>query len=444
MQINQQKNKLQNILNEKEDLQIQYMSLKENVNSLQNNKDDLNQKMINMKAQTDRQIKDLKQQIKNLNYTKIQIEKENKSKEEKIIVLDRKFKEMSINYQKKMSELNDNYSTEKNNDLLDFNEKLKYKEDEINRLKIKIKSLEENVQSLNDIIELNDIQKKERFEMNAKMTELLEQISSKDRQIFDLKNEISDLNDKIESQEKTQNKLNGIKEKELKNNIKELQQIINEKDHELNELRIKCENLEYNSKKYQPKIHYIEDSEEETDKSKNEILLKKIEDIQKAYKEREEKLLKEKNEEIKQLKMKNNELERVSYLDSNNNTIEIKKYKNEIKKLKSINTNLEEDLKYYKQLRNKNNVNENKISVFETENERLERLLEEKNDEIESINKKYKKLEEENKNLEKQLINSKGKLGEVLNELAEAETKCVHLEEEKRVKKSNISIRGLW
>ena len=46
--------------------------------------------------------------------------------------------------------------------------------------------------------------------------------------------------------------------------------------------------------------------------------------------------------------------------------------------------------------------------------------------------------------LEKQLVTSKGKLGEVLNELAEAETKCVNLEEEKKVMKSTINIRGLW
>ena len=39
--------------------------------------------------------------------------------------------------------------------------------------------------------------------------------------------------------------------------------------------------------------------------------------------------------------------------------------------------------------------------------------------------------------LERQLINSKGKLGEVLNELAEVESKCVYLEEEKRQMKKN-------
>ena len=58
------------------------------------------------------------------------------------------------------------------------------------------------------------------------------------------------------------------------------------------------------------------------------------------------------------------------------------------------------------------------------------------------MNKKYKKLEEENKVLEKQLVNSKGKLGEVLNELAEAETKCVHLEEEKRQMKKTVMNGG--
>ena len=40
--------------------------------------------------------------------------------------------------------------------------------------------------------------------------------------------------------------------------------------------------------------------------------------------------------------------------------------------------------------------------------------------------------EEENKMLERQLVNSKGKLGEVLNELVEVETKCVPLEEKKK------------
>ena len=47
-------------------------------------------------------------------------------------------------------------------------------------------------------------------------------------------------------------------------------------------------------------------------------------------------------------------------------------------------------------------------------------------------------MEEENRMLERQLINSKGKLGEVLNELAEVESKCVYLERN-QLKKNAIN-----
>ena len=86
--------------------------------------------------------------------------------------------------------------------------------------------------------------------------------------------------------------------------------------------------------------------------------------------------------------------------------------------------------------------NEKRTIEFETENIRLQTLLQQKNDEVDSMEKKYKKLEEENIMLEKQLVNSKGKLGEVLNELAEAETKCVYLEEEKRQIRKDIMNGG--
>ena len=114
------------------------------------------------------------------------------------------------------------------------------------------------------------------------------------------------------------------------------------------------------------------------------------------------------------------------------------KYKNEIKRLKEINYNLEKDLTKYKELNNKFIDNGKRSSILETENIRFQKLLKEKNEEIDLLNKKQIDLEKEKKVLEKQLINSKGKLGEVLNELAEAETKCVHLEEKQRKMKKAI------
>jgi len=133
--------------------------------------------------------------------------------------------------------------------------------------------------------------------MTENMQKLLDQISSKDKQIFDLKKEISDLNNKILTQEnniKTKKMLSDITEKELKNNLNNLQNIINEKDNQLVELRTKYDNIKYDSKRFHPKIHYIEDSDEEKNDDNNEMMLNQIKEIQKTYKEREEKLLQEK------------------------------------------------------------------------------------------------------------------------------------------------------
>ena len=437
--INQQKEKLQEALNEKDELETKCNSLEQNLNLLQNDKNDLDEKVINIKAKNEKQINNLMQQIKNLNNIKLQLENENKEKEDKIFNLDKKVKEITINYQKKLSELTNNYSIEKNTNFVKYNENLKIKEEENAKLKIKINSMKENINSLNELIEINKKQKNEKEEMTENMTKLLEQISSKDKEIFDLKIEVSELNNKIITEQnniKTQDMLKNIREKELKNEINNLQNIINEKDNELTELRTKYDNLKYNLKRYQPKIHYIEESDDDDNNvdsksnGNNEVFLKQINEIEKTYKEREEKLIKEKDEEIKKLKDINNDLITESHLENNNK--DIKKYIKEIKRLKALNNNLEEDLGYYKDLNSKFVENEKRTLVYESENVKLQNLLQLKKDEIDSMIKKHKKLEEENSLLEKQLVNSKGKLGEVLNELVEVESKCVAFEGQKR------------
>lgn len=431
--LNQQKDRIKQVENERDDLQIQNNSLQENINILKKNKNDSDLKAITLKTISDKQIKDLNQKIKNLNNIKIQLENENKLSEEKIIELDKKYKEMSIDYQKKFSELNNKFSSENNNNFLNFNEKLKIKEEEIIKLNVKMQSMEENIQSLNEIIDLNEKHKNDKNELTENMTKLLSQISSKDKQIFELKKQILDLNDKIlreSNNRETQNILKNITEKELKQKINELEKIIKEKDNEIIELREKYENIKCNSNKLKPNIQYIEDNDDDKENGNNDVLITQIKEIQKTFNEREEKLLKEKNEEIKKLKMKNKELIRGSNLDNNN--FDVTKYINEINKLKIVNNNLEEDLGYYKELNNKFMDNEKRATIVASENIRLQNLLQLKNEEIDLMKQKYKKLEEENNMLERQLVNSKGKLGEVLNELVEAETKCVHLEEEQR------------
>ena len=444
MLLRQQNEKLQKAVNEKEDLQMKYMSLKQNLNVLQNSKNDSDQKVLNIKAQTDKQIKDLIQQVKNLNNIKLQLENENREKEEKIYGLDKKIKEININYQKKLSELNNNYSSEKNSNYLKYNENLRSKEEEVAKLKIKIRSLEENVQSLNELMELNNRQREEKNEMTENMTKLLEQISSKDKTIYELKKEVAELNNKIsieEDNKKTKYLLNDITEKDLKKKINDLQNIINEKNNEINDWKIKYDNLRNDSKRFQPKIHYIEESDDDEPNNKNnEILLNQIKEIQKTYKEREEKIIKEKDEEIKKLRNKNKDLIRESYLDNfNNNIIDIKKYVSEINRLKNINNNLEEDLHYYKDLNNKYVEKEKRATIYENENVKLQNLVKQKNDKINLMKKKNKKLQEDYDVLEKQLISSKGKLGEVLNELVEVESKYASVDKDEEISNSFLT-----
>ena len=208
MQLTQQKEKYQNLLNEKEELKIQNESLKQNINILNNNKKELEQKLKNIKYQAEKQIKDLMNQIQNYKNNKIQLNNEIKIKDERLIALDKKLKEMALNYQKKFSDLKNNYSIDKNTNMLNYNEKLKVKEEEIMKLNVKIRSLEENTQILNDEKEINNIQNIEIEQSTEAKRKLLEQISSKDNQIFELKKELSDLKNKMITElntRKTQN-----------------------------------------------------------------------------------------------------------------------------------------------------------------------------------------------------------------------------------------------
>ena len=308
---------IQKLKIEKEDIENQYMNLQQSMNILENNKNSNDQKVIELKNQTDKQIKELTQQVKNLSNIKFQLENENKLKEEKILNLEQKNNEITINYKKQMNEMDNNFSSQKNKEVFNYKEQLKQKDDEIVKLNVKIKTIEENNQALNEIIEAT---KKENRENNGNnitenMTKLLEQISEKDKKIFNLQKELNELNIKInrdENNKDAQNMLSTINEKELKNKVNELQKIIEEKDNELNDLRTKYDNLKYESSKFKTKVDYNNEDEGQFNENNNEIFINQIKEIQKTYREREEKLINEKNEEIRKLKLRNKDLFRES------------------------------------------------------------------------------------------------------------------------------------
>ena len=439
--INEYNGQIQKLKIEKEDIENQFMNLQQNMNILENNKNSNDQKVIELKNQTDKQIKELSQQVKNLSNIKFQLENENKLKEEKILNLEKKNNEITINYKKQMNEMDNNFSSQKNKEVYNYKEQLKQKDDEIVKLNIKIKTMEENNQALNEIIEANKQENRENNgnSVTENMTKLLEQISEKDKKIFNLQKELNELNIKINrdaDNKDAQNMLSTINEKELKNNINELQKIIEEKDNELNDIRAKYDTLKYESTKFKTKIDYNNEDEGQFNENNNEIFINQIKEIQKTYREREEKLINEKNEEIRKLKLRNKDLFRESILDNNSN-VDINKYINEINRLKNINSTLEEDLSYYKELNARFVETEKKSTLYESENAQLKNLLHQKENEIDNMQKKEKELDEKNKFLEQQLVDSKNNLGNVLNDLAEAENNCAKLEEEKQNIKNN-------
>ena len=197
--ITEYNSQIQKLKIEKEDIENQYMNLQQSMNILENNKNSNDQKVIELKNQTDKQIKELTQQVKNLSNIKFQLENENKLKEEKILNLEQKNNEITINYKKQMNEMDNNFSSQKNKEVFNYKEQLKQKDDEIVKLNVKIKTIEENNQALNEIIEAT---KKENRENNGNnvtenMAKLLEQISEKDKKIFNLQKELNELNDAL-------------------------------------------------------------------------------------------------------------------------------------------------------------------------------------------------------------------------------------------------------
>ena len=157
---------------------MKYMNLEQNMNLLENNKNNIDQKIIDIKNNSDKQIKELSQQVKNLSNIKFQLENDNKIKEEKILNLEKQNQEITMNYKKQMNQMDTNFSSEKNKEINNYKEQLKQKDEEIGKLNIQIKSLEENNQSLNEIVEITKKEKRENDGNNVteNMSKLLEQI----------------------------------------------------------------------------------------------------------------------------------------------------------------------------------------------------------------------------------------------------------------------------
>lgn len=282
--------------------------------------------------------------------------------------------------------------------------------------------------------------------MKSEINDYLISINQKDSQIKESKAEINSLNNTInlleekvkilsfEKDGQIQNLMDS--EKKLKDSIILYKQKLEEKDSYMQSVLDEKEKLKFECEKLKFDIKNAEKS-----KTNDEDLINQINQIQIRAAEKERKILEEKDQEIRLLKK---EIESLKVESKKTNATfserENSKSQNEILYLKKEIDNLKLENKEAKQYKDnvlklektildlQNNLAIKKVEISQCENEK-EKLASENRKIVMEINEQKSKIE----NLEKDLVFTKQKLGDVLNELGEYENNNTTLKTDKSV-----------
>ncbi len=270
-------------------------------------------------------------------------------------------------------------------------------------------------------------------EINFKQKDL----ESKDEVIKDYISEIEKLKRKVdEYKEKTgilEEDIEKIKERYLsserkfKDDIINMRDLISKKDEDLQSTANERERLKYENEKIKLELKSLEQT-----KNHDEIFLSQIEEMQKKFSEKETKLNEEKNSATNNYKREIENLNSQLKKASQNNDKETKLTQVENQKLKEEIKYLKDELESIKDLKDKTfklekNLNEvqNNYAVKKIELTQSQMECEKYRDEMSRLMQTYKAQDQEQKEtisiLEKELIETKQKLGDVLNELGEQE-----------------------
>ena len=378
-------------------------------NSLEMNKTTNNNISEEIEKKNEEIIK-LKNENSNLNISNIHNKNELELKEEKIIETEKKIKELENKYKTQLLNLSNEYTSKNDKIILDYENNIRNKEEEIIKLKLNLKEKEENIENLNE--EIQKLKSSKSKEQTETLNNLMTQIKSKDDKIDELKQKLQEEKEKNENNQifNLNQEVNLKNEKKLKEEIRNLKKIINDLKERENISNKK--NLEEFKQKENELKKSVNDNTTE-----NEHFLNQLEEMQNSFLERENKLLKEKEEEIEKIKKEYEE--KIKYKDNNTN------YLLEIQRLNQEKDSIEEDLNYYKELNAKFVDNEKRKIELEKENSKLKQLITEKTNELikkDNILKDEKiKMEEDYKLLQQELIITKEKLTAVINELTQLE-----------------------
>jgi chromosome segregation ATPase len=311
--------------------------------------------------------------------------------------------------------------------------------------------LEEKINFLNNLKqELDDTIHKleqENYSLKNDQTTTIEEIKnytqkdleSKDEVIRNYSTEIDLLKKKnLEYEEKIsllENEVEKVKERYLnserkfKHDIINMRDIIGKKDEDLQKTANENERVKYENEKIKLELKSLEQT-----RNKDEIFLSQIEEMQQKFSEKETKLNEEKtlltNNYKKELETLNSQLKKASQ----NNDKETKLIQVENQKMKEEIKFLKDEIDSFKEIKEKafkleKNLNElqNNYAVKKIELTQSQMECEKYREEMSRLMQNYKTQDQVQKEsiskLEVDLIETKQKLGDVLNELSEHENK---------------------
>ncbi len=315
--------------------------------------------------------------------------------------------------------------------------------DKINHLKSEIESAEEKIRELEEEnMNLKNNQSQGQQEAHESAIGLNKELQNKDSAIKEKNQELQKLAYHIENLEE-KIKFNEMdkesqlerfyhSENKFKDDIINFRQMISQKDIELQNLANEKESVRFENDKLKQELKKLEDS-----KSNDEFFFDQISDMQIKFAEKEKNLSEEKESIIKSLKKDIENLNSTVKKSSLNNEKELKILQTENVSLKQEVNYLREEVSSHRDLKDKIIKLEKFLSEIQNGLALKKVELTQSQMECEKYREELNKLENSLKNenhsqkelieiLQLELVETKQKLGDTLNELGDCESKLTN------------------
>ena len=395
-ELNERDEIINKLVYENEEINKEFIKLKNEKSEEENKeKNDIIKRLQIEINEKNNEIKTLENEIRNKNEMFGNSEIENKEKNDMIKNLENENK-IKFDLIKKLENENEenndiirnlqNEKEEKNDIIERLQNEMKEKDDTIEQLEKEIKEKGDTIEQLEN--EIKENKKSEKQEKNDYIKNIGNEVKEKNNIIKNLETEIKEKNKIIEKLENDNKKYNLCKQanEKQKNKIKELEDLVEEISKKYNDLKYeKNEKDKKEKKEHIETIKNLENEIEDINKKYNDLYFEKNE------KNNENAKLREINECIqKELKNKENQLENAQELNNKYKLDETKLLytSKKMKEVEEQKKNLEKDLKLKKDkiIKLKYGSKNNKHKIIKN----YETIIDEKERQIEELSKKTK------------------------------------------------------